>query len=464
MWDEHVLRQSWPPGESAVIRFIAQPVRRGLAVAVIAALAGCASYAPAPLSTEMPLKGSLAALEHGGTDMTEPLSEADLVRLALANNPDLKAVRTQQGVAEAQMLQAGILPNPSINGSYTPVLSGPGVTPAWTAGFTEDLRSLVTLSSRRKSAAAAAQQISATILWQEWQIAGKVRLLMVQTAGDARLAATLADARRLLAQRYRRTRQAVRTGDADLTALSPDLAALGDVEKQIDDLDRQRQTHRHDLNALLGLRPEVAIRMAPAAAPLEIDPIGVTAAIDTLPDRRPDLIALRFGYAAQDAKLRGAILSQFPMFNIGLTGGSDTSNVRTIGPQITLELPIFDRNQGNIATERATRQQLQAEFHARVAATASEASGLVDDIALARRQLPGLRSRVGEAQRMANQAEAAFAAGNLTERAYVDFITARLSRQQELLTLQQSLREQHVALETLTGAGMPVVSLPKDVP
>jgi len=44
--------------------------------------------------------------------------------------------------------------------------------------------------------------------------------------------------------------------------------------------------------------------------------------------------------------------------NIGLTGGSDTSNVRTIGPQITLELPVFDRNQGNRSrSSGATRAQ-----------------------------------------------------------------------------------------------------------
>lgn len=430
---------------------------------MITALASCSSYAPLPLATDPPLRASLGALDHAGVDTTRPLAESEIVRLALANNPDLKAVRAQLGVAEAQSLQAGLLPNPSINASYTPVLSGPGVTPAWTAGFTEDLRSLITLSARRRSAAAAARQISATVLWQEWQIAGKVRLLVVQTGGDARLATTLAGARHLLDQRYRRTRQAVKTGDADLTSLSPDLAALGDVDKQIDDLARQRQTHRHDLNALLGLRPDVAIQVAPSGNPAAIDPRAVQTAIDSLPNRRPDLIALRFGYAAQDAKVRSAILSQFPMFNVGLTGGSDTSNVRTIGPQITLELPIFDRNQGNIAIERATRQQLHAEFRSRIATAEGEASALVDDIALTRRQLPALRSRTAEARRMASQAEAAFAAGNLNERAYVDFIAARLARQQELLGLEQSLREQHVALETLIGAGMPVVSLPEDV-
>jgi outer membrane protein TolC len=440
-----------------------RPAHRLAALALVAALAGCASYEPLPLSTQASLLGDVAALDQAGTDTAGPLTAADIVRLAVANNPDLKAARAQQGVAEAQLLQAGLLPNPSVTGSYTPVLSGPGVTPAWTAGFSEDIRSLITLSSRRRAATAAAQQIDAAILWQEWQLMGKARLVVVQIAGDERLEAALREARTLLAQRYRRTRHAVATGDADLTALSPDLAALGDVEKQIDDLDRQRQTHRHDLNALLGLQPGVTIRLAPVAEPPAIDEAGIQSALLSLADRRPDLIALRLGYTAQDAKLRSAILAQFPALSIGLTGGSDTTNVRTIGPQITLELPIFDRNQGNIAIERATRQQLHNEFQSRLATAQSEAGALLDDIGLTRRQLPPLRVRAGEARQIGSRAEAALAAGNMTERAYVDFISARLARQQELLALEQSLREQQVALDTLTGAGMPVVSLPKDV-
>ena len=431
-------------------------------MALFSLVSGCARYESLPLPRQAVLRQSVIGLDHDGVDTGRMLSSDRVARLAVLNNPDLRAARAQEGVAGAQLLQAGLLPNPSINATYAQVLSGPGVTPAWTVGMSQDIRSLITLSSRRRGAAAAAQQISASILWQEWQVIGKARLLVVQIVGGNRAAALLRDTRKLLAERYRRTKRAVAAGDADLTTLSPDLAALGDVEKQIDDLDRQQQTHRHDLNALLGLSPYVPVALLPVAEPPVVDDAAVRAALRSLAERRPDLIALRFGYASEDAKLRSAILSQFPTLNIGLTGGSDTSNVHTIGPQITLELPIFDRNQGNIAIEHATRRQLQAEYTSRLAAAEGEAGALVGDIGLTRRQLPPLRARVREARQVGNRAEAAFTAGNLTERAYVEFISARLARQQELLGLEQSLREQQVALDTLIGTGMPAVSLPKD--
>lgn len=445
-----------------------RPVRRRAALVLAAALAlpaplaGCASYQPLPLSTGSQLHNTVADLDPAGSDTSGALDIETVVRLALANNPDLRAARAQQGVAEGQLLQAGLLPNPSVTGAFMPVLAGPGTASAWSAGFSTDLRALITLSSHRDAAVAAARQISASILWQEWQTAGKVRLLVIQRDGDRQMAAILNRAKVLLDRRYRLTRAAVAAGDADLTALAPDLAALGDVEKQIDDLDRQSQTRQHDLNALLGLRPGAAVVLRPVSEPPPVDAARVMADLGSLADRRPDLIALRLGYAAQDAKLRSAILSQFPALNVGLVGGSDSTSIKTFGPQITVDLPIFDRNQGNIAIERATRLQLREEFSARLAATESEVGRLLDDIALTARQLPPLRARTNEVRHIGAKAEAAFVAGNLSERAYVDFIAAQLARQQELLGLEQSLREQQVGLAALIGAGMPVVALPKD--
>ena len=440
----------------------ARPVRRRSVLALAAVLAGCASYQPLPLPTGHQLHDSVADLDPAGCDTGGALDIDTVVRLALANNPDLRAARARNGVAEGQLLQAGLLPNPSVTGLFTPVMAGPGTASAWAAGFGTDLRSLITLSSRRDASAAAARQISASILWQEWQTAGKVRLLVIQRDGDRQMAAVLRETKVLLDQRYRLTRAAVAAGDADLTALSPDLTALGDVDKQIDDLDRQSQTRRHDLNALLGLRPGAEIKLRPVVEPPPVDAAAVSEDLDSLADRRPDLIALRMGYAAEDAKLRSAILSQFPALNVGLVGGTDDNNITTFGPQITLDLPIFNRNQGNIAIERATRLQLREEFTARLAAAEGEASRMLDDIVLTTRQLPPLRARTAEVWQIAAKAGAAFDAGNLTERAYVDFLAAHLARQQELLVLEQSLREQQAGLATLIGAGMPVVTLPRD--
>jgi outer membrane protein TolC len=362
-------------------------------------------------------------------------------------------------VAQAQVLQAGLLPNPQISGNITPVLAGPGITPAWTAGLTEDIRALVTLSARRAGARAKAAQVNADLLWQEWQVIGKARLLAVQLAEGHRLEVLLARSRDLLAGRYARARQALAAGNATLMTLAPDLAALQAVQVRIAGLARLQQTRQHDLDALLGLEPDVAIPLQPPVMPPFIDAAEVRRALPGLPQRRPDLIALQLGYRAQEAAVRAAILGQFPALLIGLTGGSDVSDVRTIGPQVTLDLPIFNRNQGAIALQRATRAQLRAEFTARLAAADGQVAAALADVALVRAQIARVRGQVDRTARVAREAEAAFSAGNIDERSYVDIVITRLDAEEQLIALQQAELELEVALATEIGAGMPSVAL-----
>ena len=122
----------------------------------------------------------------------------------------------------------------------------------------------------------------------------------------------------------------------------------------------------------LGLAPEVMLTLNPAPDVPPWNPDAVMAELPVLAKHRPDLVALQLGYRTQNARLRAAILSRFPNLTIGVTGGSDNSNVRNFGPQVTLELPIFNQNQGNIAIETATRQQLHDEYTARLTAAVGQ--------------------------------------------------------------------------------------------
>ena len=251
-------------------------------------------------------------------------------------------------------------------------------------------------------------------------------------------------------------------GNETLTTVTPDLAALQTTTTQINDLQRQQMSRRHQLNALLGLAPEVAVPLSTDPDLPAWDQETVTQALPTLAQRRPDLVALQLGYRAQNAKLRTAILSQFPNLTFGITGGSDNANVRNVGPQVSLELPIFNQNQGNIAIERATRQQLHDEYTARLTSAAGQVRAMAAEIDLLFRQLATVRRDLAVTLHAATQAEAAFKAGNLDERSYVDLVSARLAKEQEIVTIEQSLLEQQVAIATLIGTGMPPISVPPE--
>jgi outer membrane protein TolC len=425
-------------------------------------LAACASYQSLPLETHVHLKHKLSELAHSGVRVDQPLSVYDVAVLAVENNPDLVAARAQRGVARAQVLEAGLLPNPSISASYMFLMSGPDMFDAIAASVVQDIQKTITMKGRLRSAQSAALQVDASVLWEEWQLIGKARLLVFDLVQGEKLHRVLLAYRDSLQTRFDRGRRALADGNATLATVAPDLAAVSDTRKALFDLERDQDMRHHDLNAMLGLAPEVVVPLKTQLQVLPVDSKAVMRALDDLADRRPDLIALQLGYRSQDEKFRGAIVGQFPALTFGPSYSRDSANVTTFGPMLTMDLPIFDRNQGNVAIEKSTREQLRAEFSARLSAAHSEVLASLATQRLLARQLEEERAEMPVLRGFADQAESAMKAGNIDERAYVDLVSANYSKQQAVLTLEQQLLEQEVAIATLIGAGMPRASMPTE--
>src|SRR5471030_835781 len=161
--------------------FLDRPRRTLASLGLAIALASCESYEPLALDTEPRIAASLAELHRSpaGATLDKKLGVEEIALLAVENNPDLRAARSDRGVAEAELLQAGLLPNPQITASYGVLLGGPASFDAWSAGLGQDIKALVTLSAQRRSASYATRRVDADLVWQEWQVIGKARLLAV---------------------------------------------------------------------------------------------------------------------------------------------------------------------------------------------------------------------------------------------------------------------------------------------
>lgn len=432
------------------------PVRLGITLICAAlALDGCASYRARPL----PSRPALVAAEPA----TAQWSVGDVVDRALRDNPDLVALRTQKRVATAQQFQAGLLPDPTFGGAVLPLVAGFGTTLAWNAALSEDVRALVTLRARREGARAATLQVDAQVLWQEWQTASQARLLAVQIIEGDRALALQREAMGLYAERSARLQHALALGDATLATAAPNLAAFQSARSQVDATERAQLARRHQLNGLLGREPDAVLPLADTSDAPVVDLSALDRSAVGLAMRRPDLIALRLGYRAQEAKTRLAVLMQFPAFNLGVTGGSDNANVRNAGPQISTTLPIFDRNRGDIAVQRATREQLRAEYQARLDGAYGQLRAAVTELKASQAALAVLRQDLPDARRILEQARGARDAGALDEVAYVDLASAYYAKAGEAAALEQTVLEQTLAIAALTGAGLPSVETLPDI-
>ncbi|MEA1671810.1 TolC family protein [Nitrospirillum sp. BR 11163] len=443
---------------------------RGLACLLAGTcLAGCASYSPAPLADGPDLAGGLAgitvdpaamplpSLRRHTVDPARPLDIDAVAMVAVARNPGLKGARAQHGVAVAEAFTAGLLPNPQLSVDYGFLTSGPAVMDAFTIGLMQDVMPFLTRSSRKDAAAATLRGAELDLLWQEWQVVSQARLLVVRAQAFERQRAVLEANRALFADRYRRTGTAMGRGDETLPNVVSDLAALNGVETQLHDLEQQALRNRMDLNALLGLTPAAPLALAPlTAGDLPLPPADrIRADLPQLAGRRPDLLALKAGYQAQEQAVWQAVLGQFPALSIGSNRARDTSNVKTQSLALSINLPLFDGNQGAIAVQRATREQLRQDYQARLdAAVAGVGQGLLalDQLEA---QARATADSIATLERAAADADAAFRAGSLDERTFADLQGTLLSRRLEALKLDQAVQEQRVDLMTLIGGDLP---------
>jgi outer membrane protein TolC len=423
---------------------------------------GCATYSSLPLDVDAQPKASLELLVHRDP-LPAQFGMDDVAVLALQNNPDLLAARAQHGIAAAQLREAGILPNPTVAGTFSRIISGPGTTNPITASLSMDMRSLLLLPTRRAAAQQALRQTDASVLWEEWQVIAKARILVIDLVSGEEQLRAITQAEHVVGERAANGREALASGDGAIGTMLPDLSAEADMRRQLDDITHQQAQRRADLNKLLGVAPATIFPLQERIVLPPLEPEAIAEALHTIVSRRPDLLALQYGYQSQEEQVRGAIRAQFPVLSLGVGGERDNTDVRSAGPQISFELPIFDRNQGKIAAERATRLQLHDEFTARLIEAEHEVLALLADQELLRGQLDAKRPQLSVLASAAEQAEAAYRAGDLDERGFVDILVARSAKEQEVLTMEQNLLEQQVAIATLLGAGMPpaIASDPK---
>lgn len=440
-------------------------------------LAGCAGYAPRPLDDRPDLRADLSDLvvpaaamplpelrEHT-VDWRRPLDMDAVAMIAVARNPDLRTARAQAHITRAQAFAAGLLPDPQVTGELGFLTSGPAPMNSIAFGLMQDVMPLITLSSRRTAAAASVRGADLALLWQEWQVVSQARLLVARLDALERQRALLEANRALFADRHARTSAAMARGDQGQAAVVSDLAALNAVETQLDDVDQQILRNRLDLNALLGLEAGARLPLAPlpedvdAAVPVP-DDARIQAELPALVSRRPDLLALKAAYAVQEEALWQAVVAQFPGLSIGSNRASDTSNVKTQSIAVSMGLPLFNRNQGGVAVEKATRESLRVDYRARLDAAYGGVAQALAVIRQARARYAALRTGIAALEAAAADAEAAWRGGGLDERAYADLQGALLARRGDALRLRQIITEQRVVLLTLIGSAVPAAPGP----
>jgi outer membrane protein TolC len=351
-------------------------LRRPLAAAAASLLAGCAGVAPpdtfqtsadlarasagaeARLATSDAERRALAA--EVDTMLKTPLDLDAAVRLALINHPGLQATYHDAGIAQADLVQATRLRNPSFGFSR---MSGGGEREI-ERGVAFDLAGLLTMPLRQRMAARRHEETTLRIAAAIGRHAHETRRAWIdavaarQALDYARQVAAAADAASALTGRMRQA------GNASALDLAREQAFHAEAGAAVLRAGREVDNARERLTRQLGLWGAQAGYTLPERLPdLPAQPSEGTDIERVALEQRLDVRAARAAAAgtASDLGLTRAT-RMVNVFDLGYASkseaGKEGNNARSEGYEAALELPLFDWGGARVA--RAESLYMQA--------------------------------------------------------------------------------------------------------
>jgi cobalt-zinc-cadmium efflux system outer membrane protein len=350
-------------------------------VATTTLLGGCASVNPRPAfddvrktvadRSKVQPEWSRTGSEAAATDQTvasllaAPLTADGAVQVAFLNNPTLQATFEEIGISQADLAQAARVANPEISGFVRFPSEGSGRNTEFS--LVQNVFDVFVQPLRKKLAAAELEQTKLRVANEVLGVAAEVKEAFFTLQARQQLVARLIlirDLTETAGEFARKQHDAGTIGDLELenrTVIHRESkveVALAEAEVRAD---------RERLNRLLGLwGPRTTWSIAgqlPEIPEAEIPLAGLERIAVT---HRQDLQAARFGV---DLVGRALALRRktrfFPVgIHVGVNTEKDVTGERVTGPELALQLPIFDTGKASIARLEAEHRRAQRQLEA----------------------------------------------------------------------------------------------------
>jgi outer membrane protein, heavy metal efflux system len=287
------------------------------------------------------------------------LTTSSVVQIALLNSPALQETYEELGVSQADMLQAGLLRNPTLGASVGfPALDG---RVEYEASIVGAFLELLVLPLRKRVAESQFMVETVRVAHAALQTAAESRKAFVRVQADVqrvelnRTVVTAAQAAADLATQQRAA------GNITQLTLAREQATYQQARLGLAKAEQELFEHREELNRLLGLwGPRVDWTLAellpelppPDATPEQLEATAIRQRLDVDAARKQALLMANAVSVARSSRVLGLV-------SVGVHVHQDPDGPRLFGPTLELELPVFDQRQAEIG--RLEAQQRQAE-------------------------------------------------------------------------------------------------------
>lgn len=329
--------------------------------------------------------------------LAEPLTLPRALQVAMLNNRGLAAELESLGVAQADLVQAGLLENPVISGDLVNSTAGNGLGGG--LALTQSLLSAFLIPAKRRLARAGLRHAVVSVGSSALMLARDVKVAYADVQG----AAALHDLNRVLLQAAevadelaQRQHEVGNLPDLDRARFA---AALDDARLSFAERELALVVARENLTRLLGLWGADAEwkLAAPLADPpahesdlAELEQQGMRERLDVSAARvEVESVGLALGL-----RRRGLI----PEIAAGPEArnevGNDPGHEWVVGANLSIELPIFDPGHADIARIQSYLRQAQHELQQVAIVARSEIRVHREELVMARRKVEYYRESV----------------------------------------------------------------------
>ena len=341
------------------------------------------------------------------------------VQHALRENPDLKAKRYALGIAQARAQQAGLLfqHNPRFGIEMERSASGkPGTSVE--LNLLQELEVAGQRGYRNEAAAKNLAQAQLAVADAERLLRLEVTQAYYQLLAVQQLITDLKEV--LTVQENLLDSGQKRFAREDISVLELNTLRLDrdQVRNELANKMRERVLLENQLRQLTALQENGSLVMSGDLLDLLAKTSG------TLPDRqtviacvvasRPDVTAAKLAVEVREAELRLAQARRIPNISIGPRYKRD-SNENLFGGEIAIPLPLFNRNQEEVATALANQNVSRAELEGRLLTAKQDINAPYSKLAVAKETVDSYgKTYSREVEKMVALTRKAYESGEMT--------------------------------------------------
>ena len=287
--------------------------------------------------------------------LVQPLGVDDAVQVALLNNRGLQAAYAELGITEAEVVQAGRLPNPGF--SFGRVTQGDEIE--WERGLHVTIARLLALPLVQRVEARRLDQVRTTVAMQVLSLAADTRkawVLAVAAEESVRYSRQGMQAAEAGAELARRMAQ---VGNFNKLQQAREQMFYADAALNLARAEQQQRSTRERLTRLLGLwGMQTAFKLPERLPDLPTQPRDLPDIERTALAQRLDVAAARSGAEATARNLGLTRTTRLVnVLELGLVRNRSNEAPTQKGWEISLELPLFDWGGARVARAESIYMQ-----------------------------------------------------------------------------------------------------------